>query len=310
MRIICLQFNPELRRVEQNMDRARRILESAPQELRSTPQLPDGRPTWLLLPEMAFTGYNFSNLSDIRPYLEPTKSGPSTQWAKSIATQYKWFVTVGYPEIATNSNGPTRVVYFNSTVTVAPNGSIIAHYRKSFLYYTDETWAYEGELGDAPTGAKAGFLNSQIDGIGKVTMGICMDINPYRFLAPFDAYEFANHVLKSGSEIAVVDMAWMTRLLPDELQQGPRQPDTETFNYWVERFYPLLDASSLDPARSFIVVCANRCGIEGSASYAGTSCVMQISNGEVKVYDVLGKYEERCLVVDTTKVCPLTITRL
>lgn len=300
MRIICLQFNPELHKVEQNMDKARRILEGAPQDLWNAPQLPDGRPTWLLLPEMAFSGYNFSGLADVHQCLEPTKSGPSTQWAKNVATHYKWFVTVGYPEVAIDADG--RPVYFNSTVTVGPSGTILAHCRKSFLYYTDETWASEGEIGDIPTGGKSGFLSTQIDGIGTVSMGICMDINPYRFLAPFNHYEFANHVLSSSSSTAIVNMAWMTRLLPEELQQYPLQPDTEQFNYWVERFFPLIRASSQNQHQNFIVACANRCGVEGNACYAGTSCVMQINGGEVKVYDVLGRLEEKCLVVDTTQV--------
>lgn len=299
MRIVCLQFNPELRKVEQNMDRARKIIEDA-QDLRSTPQLPNGRPTWLLLPEMAFSGYNFSDLTDIHPYLEPTKSGPSTKWAQNIATEYKWFVTVGYPEAAKDSNG--QPVYFNSTVTVAPTGAIVCHYRKSFLYYTDETWASEGETGDIASGSKAGFLCAQMYRIGKVSMGICMDINPYRFMTPFNHYEFANHILSSSSSIAVVNMAWMTRLLPEELHQYPLQPDTEQFNYWAERFFPLIQASSQNPNKSFIVACANRCGVEGNACYAGTSCVMQVTGGEVKVYDVLGRLEEKCLVIDTTKV--------
>lgn len=40
----------------------------------------------------------------------------------------------------------------------------MANYRKSFLYYTDQTWALEG-----PTGFYAG----DISGLGKVAMGIC-----------------------------------------------------------------------------------------------------------------------------------------
>ena len=35
------------------------------------------------------------------------------------------------------------IVAFNSLVTVSPAGEILAHYRKTHLYYTDETWAKE-----------------------------------------------------------------------------------------------------------------------------------------------------------------------
>jgi len=66
---------------------------------------------------------------------------------------------------------------YNSAVTVAPHGHIVAHYRKSFLYFTDATWAVEGP------GFHAGILplelNESITAEMRVTMGICMDINPY-----------------------------------------------------------------------------------------------------------------------------------
>lgn len=42
-------------------------------------------------------------------------------------------------------------------------GKTLANYRKSFLYYTDETWASEGP----------GFFSGEIDGLGNVAMGIC-----------------------------------------------------------------------------------------------------------------------------------------
>lgn len=38
------------------------------------------------------------------------------------------------------------------------------NYRKTFLYYTDETWALEGP---------DGFYGGTIPGLGNVAMGIC-----------------------------------------------------------------------------------------------------------------------------------------
>jgi hypothetical protein len=52
MKIACLQFAPQLGKVQQNMEKANKIIESTT-DLR----LPnDGRPLWLVLPEMAFSG--------------------------------------------------------------------------------------------------------------------------------------------------------------------------------------------------------------------------------------------------------------
>ena len=40
----------------------------------------------------------------------------------------------------------------------------MANYRKSFLYYTDATWASEGQ----------GFYEGKLGNFGQVAMGICM----------------------------------------------------------------------------------------------------------------------------------------
>lgn len=55
MKIACLQFAPQLGKVQANMERAIKILEET-NDLRPTA---DGRPLWLVLPEMAFSGKPF-----------------------------------------------------------------------------------------------------------------------------------------------------------------------------------------------------------------------------------------------------------
>lgn len=54
--------------------------------------------------------------------------------------------------------------YYSSSITVNRDGETIANYRKSFLYYTDETWALEGP---------DGFYDGEIEDLGNVAMGIC-----------------------------------------------------------------------------------------------------------------------------------------
>ncbi len=70
---------------------------------------------------------------------------------------------IGYPEKAISTSGPASPEYYNSTVTVSPIGDTVANYRKSFLYYTDDTWATEG----------TGFYSGEIPNLGKVALGIC-----------------------------------------------------------------------------------------------------------------------------------------
>lgn len=137
MRISTLQFSPKLGQVQLNIAHADSLLvNTRPDEFEL-----------LVLPELAFTGYNFTSLQHIRPHLEPTAAGPSTVWARRTAAKFHCVVTVGYPEIidspvSQNDGGSSgQIVAYNSTVTVAPSDQVLAHYRKTHLYYTDETWA-------------------------------------------------------------------------------------------------------------------------------------------------------------------------
>ena len=214
--------------------------------------------------------------------MEASSAGISTQWAQDIAKKLKCFVTVGYPEV-TVSDPPKR---YNSTVTVAPNASILMNYRKSHLYYTDENWAFEG---------KPPFFTGNLEGLGQVALGICMDINPHLFMAPWDKYEFASNALAAEVPLIVVSMAWLTRLSLEELNGDRRQPDTNSISYWIERFSPILDSRSRKPTT---IIFANRCGSEGEALYAGSSTIMCMQDGKVTIYGALGRYEEKCLVTN------------
>ncbi|KAF1850986.1 carbon-nitrogen hydrolase [Cucurbitaria berberidis CBS 394.84] len=295
MKVACLQFAPEVGKVQENIRRADNILQNTriPTDL-----------DWLVLPELAFSGYNFHSLEEIRPFLEPTTSGVSTQWAIQVARHYNCHVTIGYPEITIPSVNPSdRQTQYNSTVTINPQGTVLHNYRKSFLYYTDETWASEGpgsqshHLSD-PSSSDAPFFAGDLGNLGKVTLGICMDINPYRFTSPWAAYEFASLALSTSSPIICISMAWLCHLTPTELMQDPTQPDIATVAYWVERFQPLVEAKEDKPV---YVILANRCGMEKGVCYAGSSTVIRIEKGVVSLYETAGKSEEKCLVVDMSE---------
>ncbi len=157
MRIACLQYAPVLGDVTGNIARADCILDEA----EGTTDL-----DLLMLPELAFTGYDFQSRHSIEPFLETTTAGPSTTWAQSAACRLHCHVSVGYPEKTTAA----PPVYYNSVVLVAPTGDVVAHYRKRFLYYTDEPWAAEGD---------EAFSTRRVAGLGDgegvdVAMGICM----------------------------------------------------------------------------------------------------------------------------------------
>ncbi|KAL1637283.1 hypothetical protein SLS58_009374 [Diplodia intermedia] len=286
MKIACLQYAPEVGQLHTNMAKANVLIDDA---------IGAGRTAgldWLLLPELALTGYNFASLEAIAPFLEPTAAGASTKWAIDVATRLRCHVTVGYPEQAADGHR------YNATVTVSPAGEVLANYRKTFLYYTDETWAHEGDRH---------FFSGNLGALGPVSMGICMDINPHKFLAPWDAYEFARAALAAESPVVVLNMAWLTRLTPDELMLQRADSDNETLAYWLERFYPLINDGCADRPPVVLVI-ANRCGVEAGAVYAGTSTIMKIERGEVRIYDILGRAEESLLVVDLDQLPKFVVT--
>ena len=110
------------------------------------------------------TGYNFRSLHHISPFLEPTAAGITSLWARTTALKHNCIVAAGYPEkVDVSKKWPANPEYYNSVIMVNAEGETIANYRKSFLYYTDETWALEGK----------GFFAGAIEGLGNIALGIC-----------------------------------------------------------------------------------------------------------------------------------------
>ncbi|KAL9098530.1 MAG: hypothetical protein Q9163_005829 [Psora crenata] len=262
----------------------------------------------LVLPELAFSGYNHT-LSSIVPLLEPTCAGPTTVWARQTAATYKCIVSVGYPErftppaprVELGQGRKGDVLAYNSTVTVSPEGEILAHYRKTHLYYTDEGWAKEGPEGWLTKALPPlQYHNKEV----KAAFGICMDLNPYRFTAPWDAYEFCTSAVNAQADALVLSMAWLSSLPAAELKARPQTPDLDTFTYWLNRLTPLIEAD-----QEVLVVCANRTGeepgrnpcgqVEEGVRYAGTSWVGRVGKGKVHVWGMMGRAEDAFLAVDT-----------
>jgi len=118
-----------------------------------------------ILLTIKLTGYNFRSLQHITPFLEPTTSGISSLWARTTALKHNCVVILGYPEkVDVSPKWPASPEYYSSAIVVNAEGETIANYRKSFLYYSDETWALEGP---------DGFFDGEIEGLGNTAMGIC-----------------------------------------------------------------------------------------------------------------------------------------
>lgn len=127
-------------------------------------------------------------------------------------------------------------------------------------------------------------------------VSIGMDLNPYKFEAPWHAFEFGFHILEVQAHLVIITMAWLTREDQRHFTQTPAEPDMETLTYWIQRLEPVIRAEDNEEV---IVVFCNRTGIEDDAVYAGTSAVIGVKEGEVLVYGLLGRGVKEVLVVDT-----------
>jgi protein N-terminal amidase len=105
--IALVQYDPQFQQVKQNMEHVEKMIDHL------TPELVD----ILLLPEMAFTGYMFSSLKEINPFLED-EVGPTITWAKKTAARLRCTILVGYPERAISGQA------FNSVAIVDYNGQL------------------------------------------------------------------------------------------------------------------------------------------------------------------------------------------
>lgn len=56
----------------------------------------------------------------------------------------------------------------------------------------------------------------------KVTLGICMDLSPYKFEAPFTAFELAKFTRAQGSQLLLCSMAWL-----DSTPSDPKEEEEE-----------------------------------------------------------------------------------
>eukprot|EP00124_Ichthyophonus_hoferi_P001030 Ihof_evm11s46 gene=Ihof_evmTU11s46 len=261
IRIACCQFSPILGEVEKNIAKVESLM------INFNP----GDADLLVLPELAFSGYSFQDKESIAPYVENPQTGPSVTWAKTTAVKLKTHVIIGYPRLEPGT-GKNADKYYNSVAFVAPDGTIIKTYDKHFLYDKEELWAEEGP----------GFWAIDTDAFGKIGIGICMDLNPRQFKAPFDAYEWATFMAEERVDIAVLVAAWL-------------DPNTETEdalqtpNYWIHRLVPLLNTDTI------LVVC-NRTGSENKTTFSGCSCVMSLKHP--MLLGQLNKRQENILLVD------------
>ena len=182
-RIAALQFKAKKDQPQQSLQILCQLIEQAAQ---AGAQL-------VVCPEMATSGYLFSDAGAIVDRCEPADGG-SFPTLSALAQRHGLYLVCGYPEIEArpadssvsvdvvgnslgdvvgNSLGNRRAPrLFNSARVIGPDGSLLYNYRKRLLYESDTTWAHDG---DTPYP----ILETPL---GRLTVGICMDLNDDRFV--------------------------------------------------------------------------------------------------------------------------------
>lgn len=299
--IACIQINPVIGQLEANIAKVRHLVL----------KVRNHKPDLVVLPELAITGYNFSSPQHIRPYLEKRGEGPLAQLAREISRDWGCFTVIGYPE---TENGAT----YNSCLLTSPTGDVLYNYRKTHLYEADEVWGCS-ENPDKSFRAIKVIVNkdfyqtpptagTQVNAL-TVNFGICMDLNPYQFTAPFNRFEMALRCYQQHARLVICPMAWLSPLADPKSDIDPAAfdkffgqrvdvnvardaspyaesasfvplvPSMSTVNYWILRFLPFLQFDHGLPPTGFptTVVTCNRVGREDKVVYGGSSSIFTFS---------------------------------
>ncbi|MCX5395829.1 carbon-nitrogen hydrolase family protein [Streptomyces sp. NBC_00102] len=177
----------------------------------------------LVTSEMYLTGYA---IGDAVPRLAEPADGPGARAVDALAARYGIAVLYGYPERAGE-------LIHNATRLVGPDGTALAHYRKTHLFGEFEhTWFTPGEQA---------VVQAELDGV-RVGLLICYDV------------EFPENVRAhalAGTDLLAVPTAQM-----------------HPFQFVAESVVPVRAFES-----QMYIAYVNRTGPEGAFEFVGLSCL-------------------------------------
>ncbi|KAM3526992.1 hypothetical protein MY4038_006565 [Beauveria bassiana] len=271
MRVGCLQFASRPGEVETNMKKAHDILDKVGKQ---TSTAVESNLDFLVLPKLAFSGPDFKP-EELGTYETTTAS--TQLWAKSAAVKYGCTVVVGYPEVIDARCGQIpEETWFSSSIVIDKFGKTVKNDAERTINKNEPM-----------------FSDIKTD-FGKITIGQFTDLGEREFSNDPETTAFAEHMLAVDSYAAIISMAW-AKEDPGFSSKPPYKPDEYALSCWVARLEPLVEAKRKE--ETLIVLCNST----GPDTYAGTSAVLGIKDGEVLVYDYLGSSQEGLLVVDTSK---------
>lgn len=129
LKVVAIQYNPIFLDLKGNRTKVGKLIEKA---------VSKKDPTLIVLPELAFSGYNFETLAQVNQTAETIPTSESCRLLEKIASDYGIYVVAGINEKA-------EAHYYNSAVVFAPTGYIMT-YRKLHLYAQEKTFFSPGNL--------------------------------------------------------------------------------------------------------------------------------------------------------------------
>ena len=251
IKVLCIQFEPKYKDVKSNISHLEQMLSKYSEK---------DDIDIIVFPEMALSGYIFDNAQDIQPYMSLYNQGDQYEFVSNLSKRLKCYSFLGYAEVTQEGH------YYNSCFIITPEGESLPSYRKHFLYTDDERWSLEGKnFGYIEITTKKGI---QL----KLGIGICMDINPYKFKSPFKKMEFANHCLNKNVDLIIFPTNW----IDSEPNDTSELHKHDLWNYWMERMEPYKKKNSKNK-KNVYMLCANRIGTEKTTTFHGCSCIMKIA---------------------------------
>ncbi|RQG97497.1 nitrilase family protein [Natrarchaeobius oligotrophus] len=144
--IACIQFEPVVGDVERNRDRSCERIRDAV----------DRGGDFIVLPELANSGYVFNSRGEAYSSAEPIPSGETARRWIEIAEEEEIYIVGGYAEV---DDG----VLYNSAVLLGPDGYVGTH-RKLHLWNEEKLWFESGD--------EIEVFDTKI---GRIGMQVCYD---------------------------------------------------------------------------------------------------------------------------------------
>ena len=271
VKIICVQYEPKYKDIKYNIKKLEYMFSSYSEK---------DEIDIIVFPEMTLSGYVFDNLEDIKPYTSYYDKGEQFEFVSNLSKRLKCYCFMGYAEKTYDNK------YYNSCFIITPKGESLPSYRKHFLYYDDERWCLEGDrFGYMEIVTKKGLKL-------KLGIGICMDINNYKFKSPWEKMEFATHCIKNDVDVIIFPTNW-TDDEPNDLSEKNK---FELYEYWLSRMEPFKKRNNKNnfQGKNVYFLAANRIGKEKTTCFYGCSCVMQLSP-KFNLINTCGKKDELLL---------------